>query len=305
MPNKPNKPRNWIAAVLGLVSPPVGMLYTAQVWAALAYFTVGIAVGVAGFLLPAWKLAADCVTLLLAVVGAVHAYRLARQYPDDKPRPGYSRWYGILLAVVGVVVVITAIRAFFYEPFRAPSSSMLPTIPMRATLIAQKWGYGNYGTFGGTLLRRPISAPLARGDVIVFEFPEDRSISFVKRVVGLPGDKITYRGRQLSINGEPVPLRPDGNYYDTEHRRDLTRLVEALPGREYGVLASERPPFIPVHLEFPLSEKCTHTPEEISCDVPAGHYFTLGDNRDNSRDSRFWGFVPADHIVGKVVYVGS
>lgn len=301
----PNKPKTWIAAVLGFLSPPVGLLYAAHAPAALAYFLAGLAIGVLGMISLAWRTPASLATLVLMVVGAWHAWRLARSYPDEKPRPGYSRWYGLLGAVVGVSAIVLLFRSFLFEPFRAPSASMLPTVPVQASLIAQKWGYGHYGSFGRTLLRSPISAPLARGDLVVFEFPPDRSVVFVKRLVGLPGDKIAYRGKQLFINGAAVPLRPDGDFVDPDTHRTLGRFIEALPGGEHAVLIGEQAFPLRPESKFPFSEQCRYGADEVACEVPAGHFYVLGDHRDNSNDSRMWGFVPADHIVGRIVFVGS
>jgi signal peptidase I len=302
----PNKPKKWIAALLGLVSPPVGMLYTAHAKLALAYFSLAIVLGVLSILSSAWKAAAHYIPLLLAVVGASHAYLLATKYPDEKARPSYSRWYGVLGAVICIVALAVVTRAFFFEPFRAPSSSMLPTIPARASLVVQKWGYGNYGAYGLTLLHKPISSPLARGDLIVFELPSDRSVSYVKRLVGLPGDKVAYRGKQLFINGDAVPLRPNGDYFDPDSLIYTPRFVESLSGNEYTVLIGKKSGAITTGTpQFPFSERCTYDKEEVSCEVPAGHLFTVGDNRDNSNDSRMWGFVPTDNVVGKVVFIGS
>jgi len=302
----PNKPKKWIAALLGLVSPPVGMMYVAHAKLALAYLSLAIVLGVLGILSSTWKAAADYISLLLAVVGASHAYLLAKRYPDEKPRPAYSRWYGILGAVACLVVLAVVTRTFFFEPFRSPSASMLPTIPVRAGLLVQKWGYGNYGTYGRSLLHMPISSPLTRGELIVFEFPSDRSVSYVKRLVGLPGDKITYREKHLFVNGNAIPLRPNGDYFDPDSVRYIPRFVESLSGNEYSVLIEKGPGVLPPGVpRFPFAEKCTYTAEEMACEVPIGHFFTVGDNRDNSNDSRMWGFVPADHVVGKVVFVGS
>jgi signal peptidase I len=301
----PNKPKKWIAVLLGLVSPPIGMMYVAQIRLAAAYFFFLASFAMVSMLSSEWRASTVYLPLVLAVLGATHAYLLAKKYPDEKPRPTYSRWYGILGAAAGVVVLVVGVRAFFFEPFRAPSGSMLPTVPAGAGLIVQKWGYGNYGSYGMNLLRAPTSSAIHRGDIIVFEFPSNRSLNFVKRVVGLPGDKIAYRGKQLFINGVAAPLRPAGDYFNRESLDHTPRFVESLPGIEYSVLIHNevstfmRPP------PFSLSERCTYDKEEISCEVPAGHFFTLGDNRDNSNDSRMWGFVPSDHLIGKVVFVGS
>lgn len=304
MSNKPNK---WIAAVLGLVLMPTGMMYVARAKLALAYFSVAMTVAVLGFVSPVWPAASGAALAVLVIACAVHAFRLAKRYPDGMPRPGYSRWYGVTATVVGWVVFVVVVRSFLYEPYRAPSGSMLPTIPERAHLIAQKWGYGNYGTFGVNLRRAPIAAPLARGDLIVFEFPQDRSVSFVKRLVGLPGDKIAYREKRLFINGEAVPLRPAGDFVGAGPfvGRKL-QFIESLAGREHGVLLGEAPSRLDGRTaDFPFSERCTYEQGAMACEVPPGHFFVLGDNRDNSNDSRMWGFLPANHVIGKVVFIAG
>lgn len=301
-----NKPKKWIAALLGLLFTPVGMLYVGRARLALGYFGVGLVAATVGFLFPAWMPAARGISALCAIVGACHGYLLAKRYPEPQLRPAYSRWYGLLGAAACVAVPMIALRAFFFEPFRAPSSSMLPTVPMGSHLIVQKWGYGNYGTYGLSFGHGPISAALARGDLVVFEFPQDRSTTFVKRLIGLPGDKIVYRGRQLFINGNAVPQRSDGEHYDSESRRYLPRFIESLSGQSYTVLSQGNSAWLSARVaDFPFSEKCVYDAEQVTCDVPAGHFFVMGDNRDNSNDSRMWGFVPADHVVGKVVLVRS
>jgi signal peptidase I len=301
-----NKPKTWIAVLLGLISPPIGMMYVAQIKLALAYFLFTIIFALSSMLLSSeWRGSIGYLPLFLAALGATHAYLLAKKYPDEKPRPAYSRWYGILGAAAGFVVLVVGVRAFFFEPFRAPSGSMLPTLPVGAGLIVQKWGYGNYGSYGVNLLRAPISSSIHRGDIIVFELPSNRPLSFVKRVVGLPGDKIAYRGKQLFINGVAAPLRPAGDYFNRESLDHTPRFVESLPGIEYSVLIHNKVSTFMRPPPFPLSSQCNYDKEEMSCEVPAGHFFTLGDNRDNSNDSRMWGFVPADHLIGKVVFVGS
>ena len=282
-------------------------MYAAQARMALAYFSFAAILGVLGISSSAWRAAAGYISLLLAVVGSSHAYLLATKYPDEKARPTYSRWHGLLGAVACSIVLTVVTRAFFFEPFRAPSASMLPTIPVRASLIVQKWGYGNYGTYGLSLLHTSISAPLARGELFVFEFPPDRSVSYVKRLVGLPGDKIRYREKQLFINGDAVPQRPNGDYFDAESLRYTPRYLESLSGNEYSVLMENGPSVLPPGLpRLPFSERCTaYAPDEMVCEVPAGHLFMIGDNRDKSNDSRTSGFVPADHVIGRVVFVGN
>ena len=306
MPNKPNK---WIAVLLVIFFPPIALMYVGRLGWAGIYLLVAFAVGVLEefFLRETFIEAVISVTFM--VICVVHVYRLALNYPNERLRPAYSRWYGLLGTAAGWILVAFVIRIFIVEPFYVPSGSMLPTIiPQQTHLIVQKWGYGNYGTHYGFydihLFRLPISASLRRGDIIVFEFPQDRSVHYVKRLIGLPGDKIDYRGKKLSINGEPVALRQTTDYFDSKTLLSTPMFIESLESIEYPILLRNNAPSnIVAPLTFPFSEKCSYDSEGIICVVPEGHYFTLGDNRDDSSDSRMWGFVPADHIIGKILYV--
>lgn len=300
----PNKPKKWIAVLLGIFVPPIAMLYLSQLrWAGI-YLLIALVVGLVEEFYFRDTGVANALQLAYVLTCVTHAYRLAAKYPHDKPRPAYSRWYGLLGAAFGFLLVAFGIRAFVVEPFRFPSGSMLPTIPLRAHLVVQKWGYGNYGTYGIHLLRIPISAPLSRGDIVVFEHPQDRSIHFAKRLIGLPGDKIAYRGKRLSVNGTPISLRKTEAYFDPKAAAYKPRYLESLGNAEYSVLIeNDSPAYISTSVTFPFRGNCTYDAEGVSCEVPAGHYFTMGDNRDNSSDSRIWGFVPDDHIVGRVLYI--
>jgi len=300
----PNQPRKWIAALLGFFAPPLAMMYVSRIGWAVFYLLAALALGIGAEFYFHDVAGVVLLQLLFLIVCVTHAYRLAGSAQEDRPRPGYSRWYGLCGAGLVFLGVTFSMRAFLVEPFRAPSSSMLPTIPVGAHLIVQKWGYGNYGSFGLNLWRTAISAPLGRADIIVFEFPEDRSIDYVKRVIGLPGDKIAYRDKKLFINGLPVPTRDDGSYLDGASMNTFRRFVESLDGAEYSILNDEQfPAGIPAARDFPGREQCTFDREGMLCEIPPGHYFVMGDNRDHSADSRVWGFVPAELVVGKVIRI--
>ncbi len=301
-----NAPRKWLAVLLSIVAAPLAFLYVGRARWAGVYLLVGLTLALYGMFLAPSAAVAGALNLAFLVVCAAHAYRLAKGFSDAQARPWFSRWYGLVGATMTTAVLGFAFRAFAYEPFRQPSASMLPTIPATSHLVVQKWGFGNYGSFGHALLRRPISAPLERGDIIVFEFPKDRSVNYVKRLVGLPGDKVSYRGKKFFVNDEAADQRPAGEYVDGETLGARSLMSESILGRQYTILldpgradTGARP------LDFPLHEQCTNSQDGLSCQVPAGHFFVLGDNRDNSNDSRYWGFVPADHIVGKLVFIGK
>jgi signal peptidase I len=298
------KPKKWIAAVLGLFIQPAGMLYVARPGWAAAYFALAAIIVLGNmFVLRGRELAGDAIALLVAIVCAIHAYRLARDYRALK-RPWYSRWYGL----GGIVAVFAALafgaRAFLFEPFRLPSESMAPSIEPRAHLIVKKWGYGNYGTYGIHVVRTGMSSEVQRGDIVVFEYPEDTALSYARRVVGLPGDRISYYNKRLKINDEEIQIRRIGDYLHKDRLIRSLQYLERLGDHEYAILIEpEAPAVVPPVRAFPLSEHCAHTAEGLSCRVPDGHYFVLGDNRDNSSDSRTWGFVPARNIIGKVQYI--
>jgi signal peptidase I len=298
------KPKKWTAAVLGLLVQPVGMLYVARPGWAAAYLALAAIIALGNMsVLRGGELAGDAILLLAAVICAIHAYRLARDYRAVK-RPWYSRWYGLVVIVAAFAALAFGARAFLVEPFRFPSESMAPSIEPRAHLIVKKWGYGNYGTYGIHVARTGMSSEVQRGDIVVFEYPVDTSVSYAKRVVGLPGDRISYYNKRLKINDEEIKVRRIGDYVRKDRANPSLQYLERLGEHEYAILIEpEAPAVVPPARAFPLNEQCAQTAEGLSCRVPDDHYFVLGDNRDNSSDSRAWGFVPARNIIGKVQYI--
>lgn len=189
-----------------------------------------------------------------------------------------------------VIFAVLVIRSFLAEPFRIPSGSMMPTLLTGDFILVNKFAYGiRIPVVNRKLIE--IGAP-ARGDVIVFRYPVDPSTDYIKRVIGVPGDVIEYRGRQLSVNGQPVAREPLGRYVGEGASAYMTgadRLLERLPERAHEIL------------ELP-GTRGQRVPEG-RWTVPAGHFFVLGDNRDNSQDSRVWGFVPEENLVGKAFMI--
>jgi signal peptidase I len=203
-----------------------------------------------------------------------------------------------------VIVVVFLIRSFWIEPFKIPSGSMKPTLLVGDFILVNKYTYG---------IRIPVINkkvidvnPIARGDVVVFRYPADPSVDYIKRTVGLPGDKVVYRGKRLTINGEPVPVQGAGFYTDPElNYLRLPAFTEKLGSHNHQMMIVPAQP--PVDLaqvrQFAHRENCEYNDDGFSCTVPAGHYFMMGDNRDQSSDSRYWGFVPDDHIKGRAFLV--
>jgi signal peptidase I len=145
-----------------------------------------------------------------------------------------------------------------------------------------------------------------RGDVVVFRYPLDPSVDYIKRVVGIAGDKVQYRGKILSINGETVPVEPAGFYTDAElNFLRLPQFSEKLGAKPHQMLVipSEPPLNLAQVRQFPHRDNCEYNDDGFTCTVPPGHYFMMGDNRDQSADSRYWGFVPDDHVKGRAFVV--
>jgi signal peptidase I len=201
-----------------------------------------------------------------------------------------------------VILIVFLLRSFLVEPFKIPSGSMIPTLLVGDFILVNKYTYG---------IRIPVlnkkvfelGSP-QRGDVVVFRYPVNPSLDYIKRVVGLPGDKVEYRNKRLTINGQAMPMRPNGDFLDKEKLYYTPRFVETLGGVEHDALVEdEAPPFVPHVDQYPQRDKCLYNSEGFICEVPAGHYFMMGDNRDNSQDSRVWGFVPDENLVGKAFFI--
>ena len=240
--------------------------------------------------------------VLLVVTGALYAvdrFHFRKLRASDAKEPLWVEWGASFFPVILIVFVL---RSFLFEPFKIPSGSMIPTLLVGDYILVNKFIYG---------IRLPvinkkiidISSP-QRGDVMVFRYPEDPSLDYIKRVVALPGDTVAYQNKRLSINGVPVPTERLPDYLHPERLYYSEQYVARMDAAEHRYLNdSDAPAFVPDATRFPYRDHCTYNAEGVVCKVPSGHYFLLGDNRDNSRDSRVWGFVPEQNIVGKAFFI--
>ena len=211
-------------------------------------------------------------------------------------------WLDWTAGLFPVILAVFLLRSFLFEPFKIPSGSMIPTLMIGDLILVNKYHYG---------LRLPVintklteGTPPQRGDVMVFRYPPKPSLDYIKRVVGVPGDEISYLNKRLSVNGAPVDSREVADFFDEESMRYVKQYEEKLGKEPHRLLINDdRPAFIPGASEFPNRDNCRYSVEGVVCKVPLGHYFMMGDNRDNSLDSRYWGFVPDKNIVGRAFFV--
>ncbi len=209
------------------------------------------------------------------------AVQKSMERPRDPVLIEYSR------SLFPVLLIVLVFRSFLFEPFKIPSGSMIPTLLVGDFIIVNKYAYG---------LRLPVLHTKVvsigepeRGDVVVFRYPVDPKVNFIKRLVGLPGDTITYRDKHLFVNGEQVIAVAEGPYSSsnvkcTTPRPDAIRLSETLGEVTHDILIHEG-----------------SGSRDGQWQVPEGHYFMMGDNRDRSNDSREWGFVPEENLMGRAV----
>jgi signal peptidase I len=215
-------------------------------------------------------------------------------------------WLDWTAGLFPVILVVFLLRSFLFEPFKIPSGSMKPTLLIGDLILVNKFHYG----IRLPVLNQKIVAveDPQRGDVMVFRYPLDPSTDYIKRVVGLPGDEVSFHDQKVYINGRAAPLAPvpGPGFYDedarsygpefTERLGTVDHLITINPQSDQFHWASES-------VTFPFRENCRYSAEGVTCKVPAGNYFMMGDNRDNSQDSRYWGFVPDENIVGKAFFI--
>lgn len=211
-------------------------------------------------------------------------------------------WLDYTAGLFPVILIVFLLRSFLFEPFRIPSGSMLPTLYIGDFILVNKYTYGVRLPVANTKII-DVGTP-QRGDVMVFRYPMDESMDYIKRVVGLPGDTVTYVNKEIRINGERVPQTLVGDWVDPFSMVTLSERTEKLGEHKHRLAVDNRYPAGLRGQPYPrVGNACRYFSNGFTCKVPENQYFVLGDNRDNSEDSRYWGFVTDDMIVGKAVLI--
>jgi signal peptidase I len=211
-------------------------------------------------------------------------------------------WLDWTAGLFPVILLVFVLRSFLFEPFKIPSGSMIPTLLVGDLILVNKYHYG---------LRLPVfnikltqgEAP-QRGDVMVFRYPPKPSQDYIKRIVGVPGDEVAYLNKKLSINGQVIDKAELPEFFEEDAMRYFKQFGETLGDHKHRILNDgDRPAYVAGATDFAFRQNCRYSIEGVICKVPEGHYFMMGDNRDNSLDSRYWGFVPDQNIVGKAILI--
>ncbi|MCL2309801.1 MAG: signal peptidase I [Proteobacteria bacterium] len=245
-------------------------------------------------------------TLITGVIWALDFFYLRKKRDPKAPTPA---WIDYTASFFPILLIVFALRSFVAEPFKIPSSSMRPTLEVGDFILVNKFSYGiRLPIIEKKII--PIGSP-QRGDVVVFRYPLNPSQDYIKRVIGIPGDVIEYRDKKLKVNEQLLPQQKGANYSYLEGGRfeNLDRFTETAQSadgaREHPIAIDPRKPtlYLDHVFPFPLRSACEYFENGFRCTVPKGYYWMMGDNRDNSEDSRYWGFVPDENLRGKAFFI--
>ena len=211
-------------------------------------------------------------------------------------------WLDWTAGLFPVILIVFLLRSFVFEPFKIPSGSMIPTLLIGDLILVNKFTYGLRLPVANTRLTE--GHAVQRGDVMVFRYPPKPSVDYIKRVIGLPGDEVSYLNKRLTINGKEVPQTAVSDFFDESTMEYFKQFNEQLGDVRHDIIVdTRRAAFIGNPDAFPYRDNCRYSIEGVTCKVPEGQYFMMGDNRDNSLDSRYWGFVPEGNIIGRAFFV--
>lgn len=300
------KPSRWIAMLFGVLFQPFVFFYVnrpryfffylafTMVWIFLVQHPASAALLAEYSVLQYWPYA-------ITIACAIHAYILSANYDVSQKRSWCARWWTTLLCVIAVYSSMFVTKTFFYDLYTIPASSMSPALNPGDYVVISKHGFGNYSYSGVPVLKTNPSQAPKRGDIVVFKKPGNETTDFIKRVIAVPGDKIYYLNKNIYLaracNGCSKYELIENLEIDNLAQGDISFYLETLDNELYQI---QQDTSKPDHAQHFYRQPGMRMGEWT---VPAGHYFVMGDNRDNSLDSRFWGFVPEQNLVGKAVYV--
>jgi signal peptidase I len=267
-------PNIWFACVITFLIPPLGFVYLSK-WKLSSIYLLALVIARTSdiYLFEGWAY------LLLSLSATAHIYDICSK-EDLKSLNSWNNKLLVVLSVpVGLFGAVFFSKFFLFDYFYIPSNSMVPTLNVGDNIIVSKWGYGNYGAWGLKVHSPDYESrdKPKRGEVFVFEQPGNQAVR-VSRIIGLPGDDIAFSNKRLVINDNRIP---------TEENLGDNYFVETLDDETYNIQYSQ-------HF---TSDAPSRT---FNAKVPNKSYFVMGDSRDSSNDSRYWGFVPEENIIGKV-----
>lgn len=299
------KPHTGLAIVFAIILQPFVFLYLNKLRWFFLYLCLSLCIGVLevsnffGIDSPPLIFDIPLISILqisLFITIIIHAIISARKNDFALKRSWYAYAWSTLGIFCTLLISILLSRIFLFEFYQVPAGSMLPTINFGDHIVLKKYGYGNYKLFNISILKTQTSQNLERGNIVVFEFPQDPNVSYIKRLIGKEGDTILMQNGSFSIklacpqnlscpDYEPVLVNAETSI-STLSNQKARILTEQLDNAQYQIM---------------LQNNRMGQNEQFV--VPKDHYFVLGDNRFNSSDSRYWGFVPKENIIGKVVWI--
>lgn len=267
------KPKVWVSVLLGIVIPPFAFIYLNRLKFFVFYSVALILLNILGFFIN------KQISIFLILVCPIHAYSIASTFSEVGQRKWYSKWHGLLFIYLAFAIPFFVVRTFFFDLYFHPSLSMKPNLNENSLAVVNKIGFGDFTLFGVRLWKKDLSdeSPLKKGSVYALYIPKS-DVRVIKRLIGIPGDEIEIVGDVIVINGNE--LIHEKNSENSEY----VVFNEANSDTPYKIQRS----------------KNNNYKVNIKAKIPAGHYFFLGDNRDKSQDSRVWGFVSSENIIGKV-----
>jgi signal peptidase I len=288
LPPKDQKPKKWLIVLLSIPNPSLAFLYIGKGLIACTYLIATLLIIWFKYLSPNFKY----YLLVLTLSGLVHCWVAAGQLGLN-----WKKWHVLLYAMTILVGIWFIGKLFIVNVYHATSDSMMPNIVKGDYFMVRRWGAGY---FNQSLGKQYDISQLKRGDLITFYYPNNPTLSYVKRVVALPNDQVIFRDGYFVLNHQLMnsqKITEMSSDYESFYSEQLGGNKYVIRRLNYGVEN--------ILDRFSFMKSCPLVQGEYQCTVPAGSVFVLGDNRDESGDSRYWGYVPAQNVIGKVVWVSQ